>query len=168
MNRKKTISKSISYTGILMALNLVLLFSINYIPFNTLFIMAISSLFVAVIIIEFGLKVGFAYTVGINMLAFFVIYNKAQFIMYVLTFGIYGITKALIEKIDNIIVQGLVKLIYANIILAVVVYFVSQIVFLPELTVHLIIAFEIGFIVYDYVFSKGIDYYEEKLAKYIK
>lgn len=93
--------------------------------------------------------------------------NKIHWIIYVLTFGIYGLIKFIIEQDRPIYIEYILKLSYANITLVVLYFIVRQFIFIPQKW-YLVILFEIVFLVYDYVYSLFIDYYNEKLNKYFK
>ena len=54
-------SKKIAYSGVLLALNLILLILINIIPINTLFLMGLASLPISIVIMEYGPKSGFIF-----------------------------------------------------------------------------------------------------------
>lgn len=160
-------SKKIAYSGILLALNIILLILSNIIPINTLFFMGIASLTVSIVIIEYGGKFGAVFSLASILLSFFIILNKAQWLTYIFTFGIYGLIKYLIEKKQNIYLELILKLFFANIIVAVLYAFLKEFVFIP-LNLVTIIGFEIAFIVYDYVYTLFIEYYETKIKKTIK
>ena len=90
-------SKNIAYGGILLGLHTLLLILINVIPMNTLFIMGIASLISSIIIMESGPKNGVIFYLASFILSFFIMSNKAQWVLYNLTFGIYGIIKYIID-----------------------------------------------------------------------
>jgi len=157
-------SKKIAYSGILLALNIILLILSNIIPVNTLFFMGIASLTVSIVIIEYGGKFGAIFSLASILLSFFIILNKAQWLTYIFTFGIYGLIKYLIEKKQNIYVELILKLFFANIVVVVLYAFLKEFVFIP-LNMVTIIGFEIAFIGYDYVYTLFIEYYETKIKK---
>ena len=49
-------SRKIAYSGILLALNIILLILVNIIPMNTLFLLGLASLPIAIVIMEYGPK----------------------------------------------------------------------------------------------------------------
>ena len=57
-------SKKISYSGILLAINIILLILINVIPMNTIFLMGLASLPISIIIMEYGPKSGFVFYIA--------------------------------------------------------------------------------------------------------
>ena len=160
-------SRKIAYSGILLAINLILLLLINVIPINTLFLMGLASLPIAIIIMEYGPKSGFVFYIASVILGFIVINSKFQWVLNTFTFGIYGLIKFIIEQDRPIYIEYILKLSYANITLVVLYFIVRQFIFIPQKW-YLVILFEIVFLVYDYVYSLFIDYYNEKLNKYFK
>lgn len=155
-------SKKVAYGGVLLAVNVILLLLINVIPINTLFIMGLASLPIAIVIMEFGPKSGIAFYIASIVLGFIVMTNKSHWIIYAFTFGIYGLIKYLIEKDKPISLEIALKLIFANVVLVLLYFILKAFVYIP-VKWQLIAVFEVAFIIYDYVYSSFIDYYNHKL-----
>ena len=160
-------SKKIAYSGILLAVDLVLFAMINVLQTNTLFLLGLASLPIAVIIMNWGAKTGGIFYLASVALSFIVIANKAHWVIYVFTFGIYGLVKYLIEQDRSIFTEYILKLVYANIALVIVYFIVKQFMYIPQ-KLYLILVFEVAFLIYDYVYSLFIDYYNKKLKKIIE
>ena len=160
-------SRKIAYGGILLGLNIIILLLINIIPINTLFLLGLASLPLSIIIMEFGPRIGIIYYFASIILSFLVMTNKAQWILYIFTFGLYGLVKYFIEKDRNIFVEYGLKLICANILIFISYMIVKAFVYVPVNLITIII-FEISFLVYDYVYSMFIDYYNKKLRRITK
>ena len=118
-------SKKISYGGILLALNIILLLLVNVIPINTLFLMGLASLPISIIIMEWGPKLGTIFYMASVILSFIVMANKFQWILYIFTFGIYGLIKYVIEKDRSFLIEYIMKLISANILIF-IAYFILK------------------------------------------
>ena len=159
-------SKKIAYSGILLAVNLLLFAMLNVFQTNTLFLLGLASLPIAIVIMNWGPKTGFVFYLGSIILGFIVINNKAHWIIYIFTFGIYGLIKYLVEQDRPIYVEYILKLIYANIALVAVYFIVRQFVYVPTQW-YLILLFEVVFLVYDYAYSLFINYYNQKLKHLI-
>nr|UWI50507.1 hypothetical protein NZ312_02115 [Clostridioides difficile] len=157
-------SIKVAYGGVLLALNVILLTLTNIIPVNTLFIMGLASLLVSIVIMEWGFKSGIAFYIGSVALGFIVMASKSQWIVYSLTFGMYGIVKYLIEKDRSIYVEYLMKLVFANIMIVILYFILRTIVYIP-INIIIVVSFEAAFIIYDYVYSSFIDYYNNRLRK---
>ncbi|MGL5312316.1 MAG: hypothetical protein ACRC92_03610 [Peptostreptococcaceae bacterium] len=160
-------SRRIAYGGMLLGVNVILLLLINIIPMNTLFLMGLASLPISVVIMENGPKSGVAFYLASVVLGFIVMNSKSQWILYALTFGVYGLIKYLIEQDRPVYLEYILKIIFANIIIILVYFILRAFVYIP-LNLLAIAFFEVAFIVYDYVYSKFIEYYNEKLRKIIK
>lgn len=160
-------SKKVAYGGILLGINLVLLLLINIISINTLFLMGIASLLISIIIMEFGPKSGIAFYIGSLILSFIIMSNKAQWIIYSLTFGIYGLIKYYIERDIPIYIEYILKLLFSNLAIVIVYFLIKSFIYI-KLNLFILIGLNIIFLVYDKVYSSFIDYYNEKLRKILK
>lgn len=166
---KDTNARKIAFSGLFLALNAIVFLAINYIPINTLALMAVASLFSSVIILEFDLKTGAVFSVGSTMMAFFILANKLHFFTYLLTFGIYGVIKAIIEKKFTEKKQIFIKLIYANLAFATLVFLSTLFIKIniDLKLVLLLLGFEFVFLIYDYFYTQFILFYLEKISRLI-
>lgn len=160
-------SKKVAYGGILLALNTILLLLINVIPMNTLFIMGLASLPISIVIMEWGPKNGVIFYIGVVVLSFIVMANKAHWVLYILTFGIYGIAKYVIEQDRSIYLEYVLKLVFANVVGFISYLILKSFVQIP-INIILVLGFEVVFLIYDYVYTIFIGYYNEKLRKITK
>ena len=159
-------SKKVAYSGVLLAVHTILLVLINIIPMNTLFIMGIASLIISIIIMEFGPKSGVVFYLASIILSFLVINNKAQWVLYNLTFGVYGLIKYIIEQDRSIYLEYILKIIFANMLLMITYFILRGFIYIP-INILTILAFQVVFMIYDSVYTKFIDYYETKIRKII-
>ena len=159
-------SKKVAYSGVLLAVHTILLVLINIIPMNTLFIMGIASLIISIIIMEFGPKSGVVFYLASIILSFLVINNKSHWVLYNLTFGVYGLIKYIIEQDRSIYLEYILKIIFANILLMITYFILKGFIYIP-INILIIIAFQVVFMIYDSVYTKFIDYYETKIRKII-
>lgn len=155
-------SKKVAYGGILLAVNIILLLFLNIIPTNTLLIMGLASLPISIVIMEFGPKSGVAFYIASIVLGFIVMTNKSHWVIYVFTFGVYGLIKYIIERDLPVYVEILLKLVFANIVLVLLYFILKPFLYIP-VKLGLIAMFEAVFILYDYMYSSFIDYYNNKL-----
>lgn len=159
-------SRKIAYGGILLALNIILLLFVNIVPINTLFLLGLASLPIAVVIMEWGPKSGVIFYIGSVLLSFMIMVNKSQWILYIFTFGIYGLIKYIIEKDRSFIQEYVLKLLAANILILITYFILKPFVYIP-VNIITIGIFEVAFIIYDFVYSRFIDYYNDKLRKLV-
>jgi len=160
-------SRKVAYGGILLAINIILLLLINVIPINTLFLMGLASFPISIVIMEWGPRSGVAFYIASVVLGFIVMANKAHWILYILTFGLYGIVKYIIEQDRPIYMEYILKILFANIVILAIYFLLKQFVYIP-ISVITMLAFEVVFIVYDHMYTLFIGYYSQKLRKIIK
>lgn len=159
-------SRKIAYSGILLSLNIIILMLINIIPTNTLSLLGLASLPIAIVIMEYGPKAGVMFYIGSVLLSFIIMANKAQWILYIFTFGIYGLIKYVIEKDRSFVQEYILKLLAANILIIFAYLILKQFIYIP-LNILVILIFEISFIIYDFVYSQFIDFYNDKLKRFL-
>lgn len=171
MPERSKITFKIALNGILGALAVISLFFATILPTNRLSFYALSSFFISIVIIENGIKYGWLFYMATALLAAVLVPDKLEIIPYVIFFGIYGIIKYHIEKINKLPVEYILKFAYFNLCLAAAILFIRQ-VFAESIKIALpwwllIAAFEIVFLVYDVVYTMFISYYKNKLRKKI-
>ncbi len=172
---KKTNSgtRSIALGGILTALTVFFLFVASYIPGFELTMFAISSIFVAIMLIEVGPKSAFLVFIASAVLGFIIVPNKVALAPYILLFGYYGIAKYYIERINKIAIEILLKFLLFSISFGVGFYLFS-VAFLGEInlpeypTVILALGGIVVFFLYDKIYTGMIVFYEKNIKKRIR
>ncbi|MCX7843523.1 MAG: hypothetical protein N2489_10725 [Clostridia bacterium] len=167
-----SLSKKLSLSGILLALTVITLFVESIAPTNRLSLYALSSFFIAVVIIEAGVKAAWSFYFASCILSFIIVQSKIELIPYAVFFGVYGIIKLYIEKINNIVIEYLLKLLFFNLV-AILSFLMLKELILPGFRLPLpwwivLLAAEAAFIVYDYVYSLAIGFYLNRLKKILK
>lgn len=119
-------TKKITLCGLVAAIAVVIMLT-SYFPYLTYAIPAIAGLFMMVPLIECGLTWSFFSYIA-SAVIIFITGEMESKILYVMLLGYYPILKSIIEKINNHIVEWIVKLVYFN-ITAVAFYYVSTIIF---------------------------------------
>lgn len=170
MNSSKKV-KSISLSGILLAFAVICVFLAATLPTSKLSLYAISSLFIGVIIIEFGTKAGWTFYFASSILSV-VLVPRLEVIPFVVFFGIYGLIKLYTERIHSRIAEYAIKLVYFNICIALGLLFLKELVLDGmNLTapVYMIAAvLEVVYLVYDYVYTLFIRFYASRLKPKLK
>lgn len=173
MNGKYSFNaKKVSLSGILLAFAVISLFLSTIVPTNTLSFYALSSFFVSVIVVEFGVKSGWVFYIASSLLALIILPEKVGLIPYAIFFGVYGLIKYYIEKLNNIVVEYILKVACFNLSLLAAIAFVKEF-FLDKIKVDfpwwlIILGLELVFLIYDYVYTLFIQYYNTKLKKILK
>lgn len=170
MDKNRT--KMIAASGILLALSIVTLFAATFIPGIELTLFALSSAYVAFVLIEFKHGAGWIFYIASVLLSFVLVPNKAALIPYALFFGVYPIIKYYIEKSRRMhqIAEVLLKLVFFNAMFAAGFYLFGEAftgaIQIPDLAFPLIIAGgQIFFLAYDYILSLIIGFYMKRRPK---
>ena len=161
-------SKKIALSGVLLAIEAVILALINIIPVNTLFLMGIASLISSLIIMEYGDKIGALFTIASVLISFVIIADKMQWILFASSFALYGSVKELIERKRSLFMEWIMKFVFANIVFAFLYIFTNAVTGININMIVVVIGYNAAFAVYDIIYSQFIDLYNKKLKKYIK
>jgi len=162
-------AKDLTLGGILIALSLLILYSSSILPISTLTILTLASCLIPICIIRSSVKTGFLVYIGTTTLGFFIIPINI-IIYYGLFFGIYGIIKYYIEKLQKLPIEIILKFIMFNIILIIILtvikLFLGNIVINIPLWLLWLIAQPV-FLVFDYALTLIISYYLNRFHKTI-
>ena len=161
-------SNNIAHSGILIALTLAVLYSASVVPISTLSILTVASCLIPISIIRTSLKHSILIYLSSSILSFFLVPINI-WILYSLFFGIYGIIKFFIEKLDNLIYEIILKFLTFNILLYIIyIIFKLFIGFKVKLSLWIIILIaQIAFLIYDYALTLIITYFLNKINKHL-
>ena len=165
-------SKSITLGSFITIISIISMYATSILPTAKIFLVSLPSFLIAIIIIESGKRMAMISFISTSLLAFILIPNKFILIPFVSFLGYYPIVKLYIENINNLFIEWTLKMIIFNIVMY-LNYIVFTIVLAQKLENSLSIVFitfglQIVFIIYDFVFSMFIQYYNNKLRKYVK
>lgn len=162
-------AKYIAENGIITALTLAILYSASILPISTLSILTVASCLIPISIIRTSIRDAvFAY-IASSVLSFFLVTTNIA-LYYALFFGVYGIIKYFIEKIRNISIELLLKLVAFNILLM-IIYFIGTNLLVNlnskfPLYIMWIVA-QIIFLIYDYALTLIISFYLNRIHKLV-
>jgi hypothetical protein len=156
--------------GIFAALSLILLYLSSIFPTNKLFILGIASCIIPLSILTTGIKNTIVVYSAVSLLSLFIIPSKLISIAYILIFGAYGFVKYFIEKLRNVPLEFVLKILYFNISSAIIIFLYKLVLLeIPNINIYLIILIlQFGFIVYDYTLTAFIAYANKNLLKKFK
>lgn len=168
MDRKET--NTIALGGICLALTIVFLFGASFVPGIELTLYALSSLFVAVMVIERGPKSGLLLYVAAVLLGLILVPNKLGMLPYICLFGYYGIAKYYIEKNSKPAVQLTLKIALFAVVIAAGLWGTKGLLFgnidLPEYSAAIIFAGGVVMMmVYDVIYTFAIRIYRERFKR---
>lgn len=172
-------AKKMAFSGLLLALTVILVVLSGVFDFNTLFLLAAASFLVGVIIREFGLKYGIAFYIAAAILGFLAAPNK----LYCITFSLMSLYVLLAEAAfiligrmntnkNRKVIFLAVKFVVFNIIYVPMLFAFPKLLFAGELSRGFIIgALLIGQVVL-VIYDKAYDYFQaaiwNKFRKYIQ
>jgi len=163
--------KRITLSGILLALTVICVFLAAVAPTSKLSLYALSSLFISVIIIEFGEKSGWIFYLASVILSVLLV-PRLEVIPFAVFFGIYGLIKLYIEKINSRIAEYILKLAYFNICLILGLFFLKEIILggikLSTPVYIIAVVLEVVFVIYDYIYTLFIRFYGTQLKQKLR
>ena len=150
--------------GICLALTIIFMFGASIAPGVELTLYAISSLFIAVMILESGVKGGIALYVAAALLGLLIVPNKVGVLPYIGLFGLYGIVKFFIEKLKNPVGQVILKILFFAAVTTLALTILRNLLFggsdLPDLPVWILIgAGVVMLLLYDLIYTLLIRMY---------
>lgn len=165
-------TKKIATSGVLLALSIATLFGATFVPGIELTLYALSSAYVAIIILEFSASTGWIFYFASVMLSFILIPNKGALIPYTIFFGIYAMMKYYIERFKKISqpVEVILKLLFFNLMFVLGFQFFGTLftgtIRIPDFAFPVIIILaQFFFLAYDYILTLVIGYYLKRRPK---
>ncbi len=167
---KKTKTSKIALGGICLALTLIFLYAASILPGVELTMLALASLFTAVMILEMGIGGGLLLFTAASILGFMLVPNKLALIPYVFLFGYYGVLKYFMEKPKNGIAQITSKAAFFAAALSIGLLGFKELLLgavkLPEYPIAvLIIGGVLLLLLYDFLFTQLINFYVRRVQR---
>ncbi len=161
--QRKGRAQIISLCAMFIALTVLFLYLSTILPTAKISMFFVSSVFVGGILIEGKPGSAFLVFIASALVSLLIIPNKLYLIPYVALFGHYGIGKYYLEKIKDKVLAYFAKLLYFNIGAALIYVLIAYVFMMPQIfTIPLwvlIIAAEVAFVIYDFVYSKITVFY---------
>ncbi len=165
-------TKKIATGGVLLALSVATLFGATVIPGIELTLYALSSIYVAIAIIEFTPNTGWLFYFATVLLSFVLVPNKSGLIPYAIFFGIYAIMKYYIEKMKKINrpMEIILKLAFCNLIFFLSLQFFAaaftETIHVPDVALPVIVlGAQVFFLAFDYLLTLMIGFYLKRRPK---
>jgi hypothetical protein len=167
MNKR---TQNIAIGGICLAGSTLSVFLASIIPGAELTLYAVSSLFVAVMIIESGMRGGWLMYSGTILLCLIIVPNKLALLPYIFFFGLYGIVKYYAERNRHPAIQLVVKAIFFLGVFGVGYLFFRELLFgniqLPDFPLPILVLVGLAFLIlYDFIFSQIIQIYRKRVKR---
>ncbi|HVI39245.1 MAG TPA: hypothetical protein VM577_01170 [Anaerovoracaceae bacterium] len=165
-------TKKVVTSGILLALSTITLLGATFVPGIELTLYALSSVYAAIIIIEFSVSTGWLFYFASVILAFILVPNVAGLIPYTIFFGIYAMIKYYIENLKKFSqpVEIIIKLVFCNLMFALGFIFFGTVftgaIQIPNVALPIIlIGAQVFFLAYDYILTLVIGLYLKRRPK---
>lgn len=158
-------AKEITLSAVLIALTIVILYLNLLLPISTISILTLASLLIPIALIRGSMKSAILVYISSSIIGFFILPINI-ILLYILFFGIYGIVKFYIEKINELPLEIFIKIVFFNIIL-----FLSFFIFKSFIAIEItklpiwlfFIMAQIVFLVFDYALTLLISFYLERI-----
>lgn len=169
-------SRKIAFGGILTAICVILNYMAAAMPSGKLGLYALSSVAIAAAVVELDIKWGVLVYAASTVLIFMLTGNINALLLFTSFFGCYPLLKFYIEKQRTPAIEMLLKFLSFN-LLGVLGYFIYSAIFGVSpinltlfsqwMLVGLAVAAQVVFLLYDYVLSRLIDYYVNRIKRAI-
>lgn len=157
MTPMKTQTQRIAITALLCALTVIVLYISSVVPTLRLVLIASAGLLPAVIVLRYGIPSGFVLYAIASVMAFILLPSKGNALLYILVFGHYPMLKSLIERIDKVWLEWILKISLFNVLASVLILFFSTVVVdIIKVTYAVPVLFTLGnaaFVIYDIGFT---------------
>lgn len=169
-------SNKVALSGILLGLNMIILFGATILPGIELTLFAVSSFMTGIVVLKTSPKFGLVFFAASSLLGVLILPNKLAILPYIIFFGYYPVAKYYIEAVHTKKLKDKSRQVF-EIIIKVIIFSLSfgsgfflfkEALFsgitLPDYPAFIILpAAIIGFLAYDYVFTLFIAYISKTL-----
>lgn len=167
-------TKKVVLSGILSAIVLILLFisSVSFVLDYTVVVLA--SVIIMVAVIEMSKSWAFLVYIAAAILSLFLIPLKDSKLIFIFLLGYYPIIKSFLEKLNNRILEYVLKILVFNISMGLCIYLFKSLFISPEdilsptIIAVSIVVLNLTFIIYDLAISKIAVYYIFKIKPRMK
>ncbi|MDS1030275.1 hypothetical protein RDV78_07240 [Bacillota bacterium LX-D] len=166
-DKRSSKGRRIALSGILASFVLLSLYLASLLPTNKLFFYGLSSVFSAIMILEFGASAGWFFYLGTGLLAAVFLPDKFKVFPYIVFLGHYGIWKWYIESLRNLYLEIILKSCVFNLALLGTYYLAKELLW-AEVPIKidlrwLWLAWQGIFFVYDYALTVVINFYQKRI-----
>ncbi|MDO4565494.1 MAG: hypothetical protein Q4C04_07770 [Clostridia bacterium] len=170
-----SVSKKISLSAMVVALNTLFLYASETVPFCRFLFAYIASLFVYVLVGERKYGLAWLSFLATALLSFLILPDRITWFFYVALIGHYGIARQFfLDKVNLVWLRSLLLVLYCNIGFALASFVLWQLAevsilsLLPNIhLVLLIIAAQICFFLLDVIYNVCIAFYNKRIRKWL-
>ncbi|MFL0268508.1 hypothetical protein [Candidatus Clostridium radicumherbarum] len=162
-------SRFIARGGILTAIGVLMLYLSTISPTSKVYILGAASCLIPISVLLTNIRNSFIVYIATSLISFLMLGFKGSVIAYIIFFGLYGFIKYYIERLRNIPLEIILKLVYFNISIG-ILFYLYKLFFAGLLKINLpfyevVIMLQFVFIIFDYALTLFIDYISKHLVK---
>lgn len=155
--------------GLFTALSLICVYISTIIPASKLYLLGISSCVIIISVITTGIKNSIIVYTASSILCIILIGLKWNVLAYIILFGSYGFIKYFIERLNNLVLEIILKLVFFNIAVLIIYYlFILLLGTQPNIKIPLAFAYVMlqpVFLICDYAITLFISYMRRHYLK---
>ncbi|MBS5884683.1 MAG: hypothetical protein E6300_10370 [Clostridium sp.] len=158
-------AKEITLSAILVALTNIILYLNFLLPISTISILTLASLLIPIALIKGSIKSAFLVYIASSIIGFFILPINI-ILLYILFFGIYGIVKYYIEKLNKLYLEIFFKMIFFNISLFISIFIFKSFIAIEITKLPLWLLWIIAqpvFLIFDYALTLLISFYMQRI-----
>ena len=158
-------AKEITLSAILVALTNIILYLNFLLPISTISILTLASLLIPIALIKGSIKSAFLVYIASSIIGFFILPINI-ILLYILFFGIYGIVKYYIEKLNKLYLEIFCKIIFCNISLFISIFEFKSFIAIEITKLPLWLLWIIAqpvFLIFDYALTLLISFYMQRI-----
>ncbi|WP_291651811.1 hypothetical protein [Clostridium sp.] len=158
-------AKEITLSAILVSLTNIILYLNFLLPISTLSILTLASLLIPIALIRGSIKSAFLVYIASSIVGFFILPINI-ILLYILFFGIYGIVKYYIEKLNKLYLEIFCKMIFCNISLFISIFVFNSFIAIEITKLPLLLLWIIAqpvFLIFDYALTLLISFYMQRI-----
>ncbi|ONI45274.1 hypothetical protein AN640_04770 [Candidatus Epulonipiscium fishelsonii] len=161
-------TKDLALGGILTALTIIILYISTIVPTSTMTFYGITAIITIIAYIRASIKTAILVYTSSSILCFLFL-PPQTYLMYILFFGHYGILKGIIEGLNKIVLEWILKLIVFNTCLflgAFLFNFILNINVFEQGFIMQLVLGQVIFVICDYALTLAIDGYYKYFSRF--
>lgn len=170
-------SGKVAICGVVSALSFICMMLTGVITIGTYALPALAGAFLIIPNIELSSKWASSTYFVVSLLSIFLVPDKEAALIFIIFLGYYPILKTKIERVNNIVIQYIIKLLLCNVSMVLSFIVAMKLLKIPKNSFEIfgiylpwvfLIFGNVIFIMYDYAINDVIKIYNSRFRKYIK
>jgi len=157
--------REITLSAILIALTNIILYLNSLVPISTLSILTLASFLIPIALIRGSIRSALFVYIASSTIGLFILPINIV-LLYISFFGIYGIVKFFIEKLNKLYLEIILKIIFFNVILFISLFIFKSFVKIEIIKLPIWLLFIISqpiFLIFDYALTLLISFYMQRI-----